>query len=250
MAIPKILKDLLSLPTATYVEGAVVRYVRDFCKKTRGVKVKADRYGNLLARYRFRPRNVPTLVFSAHMDHPGFVTQEMVDKRMVRAEFRGGVRAEFFKNTRVWFWTGHERVSARVLEVTKANKRRRGKVVWEVPTEALLRVSEELKPNLPGMWNLPEAVERKGNVYGRDCDDIAGCAAMLELLARLSRKNARADVCCLFTRAEEVGFIGAIGACRAGTLSKKWPLIAIRELAVSCPMRGLGTVRFCAWAIG
>ena len=239
MAIPKILRDLLALPTATYVEDAVVQYVRAFCKKTRGVTVKADRYGNLLARYRSRPRKVPTLAFSAHMDHPGFVTQEMVDRRTVRAAFRGGVRAEFFGNARAWFWTGSERVAARVLEVTKANKRRRGSVVWEVPTEALLRVSRKLEPNRPGMWNLPEAAERRGNVYARDCDDIAGCAAMLELLGRLSRKNARADVCCLFTRAEEVGFIGAIGACQAGTLSKKWPLIAI-ETSSELPHARIG----------
>ena len=239
MPIPKILKDLLALPTATYVEDAVVRYVREFCKRTRGVKLTTDRYGNLLARYRFRPRKVPTLAFSAHMDHPGFVSQEMVDKRTVRAAFRGGVRAEFFTNARAWFWTGNERVPARVLEITKANKRKRGKMVWEVPTEALLRVNQELEPNLPGMWNLPEAFERRGNVYGRDCDDIAGCAAMLELLARLSRKNAHADVCCLFTRAEEVGFIGAIAACKARTLSKKWPLIAI-ETSSELPNARIG----------
>jgi endoglucanase len=89
------------------------------------------------------------------------------------------------------------------------------------------------------MWHLPEPYERAGNVYARDCDDIAGCAAMLELLARLSRKRARAEIYCLFTRAEEVGFIGAIGAAKARTMPKKLPIIAI-ETSSALPNAPIG----------
>ncbi|MCH7870200.1 MAG: hypothetical protein IID33_00715, partial [Planctomycetes bacterium] len=59
------------------------------------------------------------------------------------------------------------------------------------------------------------------------CDYSAGCASMIALLDRLSGKKARADVYCLFTRAEEVGFVGAIGAAREKTLPRKLPIIAI-----------------------
>lgn len=239
MPLPKILSDLLSLPTATFVESAVLDYVRQFCRKTAGVSVTADRYGNLLARYRRRPRGVTPLVFSAHTDHPGFIAQEMLDKRTLRAAFRGGVLAEYFPGTKVRFWVQGRPIRGKVLEVTRSRKLERGPVTWHIPEEALIRVSAAVAPNTCGMWDLPEPRERRGNVYARDCDDITGCGAMLALLARLSRKRARADVYCLFTRAEEVGFIGAIGAAKARTVPKNVPLIAI-ETSSELPHARIG----------
>ena len=88
MPLPKILRELLSLPTATFVESAVLDYVRRFCRRTAGVRLKPDRYGNLLARYRYRPGPVTPLVFSAHADHPGFVAQEMLDDQSVSVAAR------------------------------------------------------------------------------------------------------------------------------------------------------------------
>jgi len=76
-------------------------------------------------------------------------------------------------------------------------------------------------------------------VYARGCDDSAGCAALLELLRRLSRRRARAEAYCLFTRAEEVGFIGAIGAARAGTIPKRVPIISI-ETSSELPHARIG----------
>ncbi|MFQ5805103.1 MAG: M20/M25/M40 family metallo-hydrolase [Phycisphaerae bacterium] len=239
MPLPKILRDLLSVPTAAFVESAVMEYVRRFCRRTAGVSARFDRYGNLLARYRNRPRAVTPLVFSAHTDHPGFIAQEMLDERTLRAAFRGGVAAEYFANAKVRFWSDGRQVNGKVLEVTKARRVRRGAETRYVPEETTLRVRVAVEGNSPGMWDLPAAFERDGNVYARDCDDIAGCAAMLALLNRLSRRKARADVYCLFTRAEEVGFIGAIGAAKAGTVSKKWPIIAI-ETSSELPNARIG----------
>ncbi len=239
MPLPKILRGLLSLPTVAFVESAVLDYVRRFCHKTPRVRVKSDRYGNLLARYRYRPGAVTPLVFSAHTDHPGFVAQEMLDERTLRAAFRGGVRSEYFSRAKVRFWSAGRQVAADVVDVTREREVRRGAVAWRVPEEALLRVSAPVRPGSPGMWELPEAFERTGNVYARDCDDIAGCAAMLALLQHLSRKKARADVYCLFTRAEEVGFIGAIGAAKAGTVPKNLPIIAI-ETSSKLPNARIG----------
>ena len=239
MALPKILHSLLSLPTAAFVEGAVAAYVRSFARRTRSVSASEDRYGNLLVRYRYRPRKITPLVFSAHMDHPGFVAKQMADRRTLRADFRGGVIADFFPGAKVWFWSGGERVRAKVLEVTRTKKLVRGPITYRIPEEALLRVSSPVEPDSPGMWDLPEPFERRGNVYARDCDDIAGCAAMLTLLERLSRKRVRAEVYCLFTRAEEVGFIGAIAAAKARTVSKSWPIVAI-ETSSQLPNAPIG----------
>ena len=232
MMMPKTLGDLLSVPTAPFVEGAVMRHIERTCGRLKGVNVRYDRHGNLLAHYRRRPPAVTPLAFVAHTDHPGFVALEMVDQRIVRAAFRGGVKPEYFKNARVRFWSDGRWIKGRVLELSKA-ARVTDVVGWIWrPEEALIRVGGAVAPNSPGMWDLPDPALQGDLVTARGCDDVAGCAALLTLLQRLSRKRARAEVYCLFTRAEEVGFIGTIAAARARTLPKRSPVISIETSSI------------------
>lgn len=239
MAIPKILKELLTLPTATFQEQCVKEYVFRFCERLNFVTASEREFGNILVKYSHNPPPRRPLVFAAHMDHPGFIALDMLDARTVRAAFRGGVRSEYFLNSKVRFHAPEGPVGAAVRKITQARKIVRGKMIWHVPEEALLRVERPVPPGAIGMWDLPDPVERDGNIHARACDDIAGCAAMLALLERLSKKQAPAEVYCLFTRAEEVGFIGAIGAARAGTISKDWPIVAI-ETSSELPHARIG----------
>ena len=66
----KIVRDLLSLPTAPFHENAVQDHVRVFAAH-RKIPVRSDRYGNLILRYR-KGRGIKPLALTAHMDHPGF----------------------------------------------------------------------------------------------------------------------------------------------------------------------------------
>jgi endoglucanase len=137
------------------------------------------------------------------------------------------------------FHDGSRWIAGRVVEVLKAATLQTASGRSERPEEVAIRVAEPIAPNTPGMWHLPEPVLRGDMVRARGCDDIAGCAAMMDLLARLSRRKARADVYCLFTRAEEVGFVGAIGAAKARTLPRKSPIIAI-ETSKTLPHARIG----------
>ena len=239
MALPKPLKDLLSLPTAAFEESAVMDHILGVCKKLSGVSTQFDRYGNLLTRYRYRPPATPPLVFTAHTDHPGFVALEMLDQRTVRAAFRGWVEPAYFLGTRMRFFSNGCWINGRVLEVTKEARVYAAIGRTARPEEVAVRVAEPVAPRSPGMWHLADPVVRRDTIYARGCDDIAGCAAMMALLERLSRKKAHADTYCLFTRAEEVGFIGAIGAAKARTIPKKSPVIAI-ETSKALPSARIG----------
>ena len=239
MPLPKILKDLLNLPTAAFVESHVLTYIKDTCRGLKGVTCRPDRYGNLLVRYRHRPRGTTPLVFAAHTDHPGFVAQEMRDRRTVRAAFRGGVMSSYVDGAKVRFWSGDHWVKGKVLELTKTTPVPRFGPGASRPDEALLRVSEPIARNAPGMWDLPAPALKGDRVHACACDDIAGVAALLDLLQRLSKKQLRADVYCLFTRAEEVGFIGAIGAAQVHSIPKKLPVIVI-EMSKELPNARIG----------
>lgn len=225
--LPRLLKSLLNLPTAAFVEDAVLDYVEHVCSALQGVSVQRDAYGNLLAHYRLSPPEHRPLVFTAHTDHPGFAALEMLDARTLRAAFRGWVEPEYFVGTRVRFWSNGAWVRGKVLEITRAAKVYRMIGRTARPEEVRVQVAGPVAAGSPGMWDLPDAALRGDTVTARGCDDIAGCAGMLALLERLARRQRAAEVYCLFTRAEEVGFVGAIGAARLGTIPAGLPVIAI-----------------------
>jgi putative aminopeptidase FrvX len=227
MPIPKTLKDMLALPTAAFAERAVMDYVTAACRRLPGVSTTFDRYGNLLAHYRYRPRRVTPLIFAAHTDHPGFVAMQMEGPRTLRAAFRGWVEPEYFQTAGVRFFSDGRWIKGRVTELTKVTDIRGFVGRLTRPEEVLLRVSAAVAPGSPGVWDLPGPALKSDRVAAVTCDDVAGSAAMLALLEQLSRRRARAEAYCLFTRAEELGFVGAIAAAKAGTLPRRLPIIAI-----------------------
>lgn len=236
---PRLLQELLALPTAPFLEGEVLNYLETFCRKLPGVTLSRDRCGNLLARYRKGSPATRPVAFTAHMDHPGFAALEMKGGSKLRAAFRGWVEPEYFSDAPVRFWTGGGWVKGTVLEVTRTAKLPRASGRRARPEEVLIAVEQAVAPDSPGMWDLPDPQLRRGCVYARACDDLAGCAGMVALLVRLARAQAEADVYCLFTRAEEVGFVGAIGAARAGTIPKDVLVVAI-ETSKALPHAPVG----------
>lgn len=226
-ALPRVLEDLLNLPTAAFVEAAVLAYVESAATALPHTTVQRDEHGNLLVHYHHPDCKRGPIALTAHTDHPGFVALRMLDQRTLLAAFRGWVEPEYFDDERVRFWSNGQWVKGRVEKITKAAPvygmiGRTGR-----PEEVTIRVKREIEPNAPGMWNLPDARLREGIVRARGCDDVAGVAALLAMFQRLAKRGAPANVFGLFTRAEEVGFVGAIGAARSGTIPAGTPVIAI-----------------------
>ena len=100
----KILHELCSVPTAPFAEHHVVRYVEQFVRERRKLKLSRDRYGNLLVDLPAGRGKSPRTVFTAHMDHPGFVAERMLDDRTLQANFYGWVMPDYFKGERVRFF--------------------------------------------------------------------------------------------------------------------------------------------------
>lgn len=85
------------------------------------------------------------------------------------------------------------------------------------------------------MWDLP-AFELKGEeIHSRACDDLLGCAEIICLFHELEARKVQAHCLAIFTRAEEVGFWGAIQVARSGVLPKG---ITIFSLETSVPRGG------------
>jgi endoglucanase len=200
MAVPNlttILKRILKQPTAPFHEYHVRAELEALLKGCPNVKVKRDKFGNLLATYKNgKSKGRPTWVLGAHMDHPAFVRPPgSTDKKAW--EFLGGVP------------------QAEVDAGVKAGLR--GKARGDIAT-----------------WNFPVSIT-KDRVEAAACDDLVGCAIIVATMWELASLNFSATFHAAFTRAEEVGFIGA------WHIGQNWPFgsdSAFLSIETSRPVNG------------
>ncbi|MGH8092798.1 MAG: hypothetical protein ACREIF_04940 [Chthoniobacterales bacterium] len=77
------------------------------------------------------------------------------------------------------------------------------------------------------MWDLPPFQVRDGQIHSRACDDLLGCAEILCVFRTLEEMDAAVYCVGLFTRAEEVGFVGAIKLAQARILPRSLTILSL-----------------------
>lgn len=255
-----IVRQMLSLPTAPFAEHFVIAHVVQFCRSRKGVTLTRDAAGNLLVRVRRGNRSSSRPVcITAHLDHPGFIADRMMDQRHVRCFWRGGVPKEYFVGAKVRFAIaadGHVPTRKSSTGRTQAGRNSVPRWRWSKPGRVVsivtrmidglervhtadIEVSEPIAPGTPAMWDFPEPVVKGSRILARACDDLAGAAAMLCAIDELSRSSKSCDAYFLFTRAEEVGFVGAIAAAKARTIPRKCFVVAM-ETSSERPFAKIG----------
>lgn len=231
----RILQEMLSIPTAPFAEHKVLAYVERFCADHKGVSISRDPSGNLLARVHVgAPKVARPVCITAHLDHPGFVTDRMVGTNTVRAFWRGGVPKDYFVGASVRFDMSDRWSKARIQSIKTVKRDGLERV-----NTALMQVREEIPTGTIGMWDFPDPVIKGSKIYARACDDLAGASAMLCAIDILSREGKSCDAYFFFTRAEEVGFVGAIAAAKAGTIPQKCFVVAM-ETSSERPFAKIG----------
>ena len=177
---------------------AVVRLASDA-----GLPTRSDAVGNLVVGHGAE------LVLVAHLDHPGFAI-DGVEGTMTRLSFRGGVRAGVARAgvPVVLHAVGSPEAAGRALlrTVDERGGRLRGAVAEVVAGEA--------PPGGFAVWDLTPYELDGGRITARACDDLLGVAAGFAAL--MDSGLGRASLLC--TRAEEVGWYGALEAVRLGTI--------------------------------
>jgi len=230
-----LLERFIDLPTAPFAEDNGLRFIRDFAAARRPLSLKQDRYGNLLVRYRAGriARGKRPIVFAGHLDHPGFLAESMSDD-VLRASWRGWVRPEYFRGASVRFWSDGAWAPGTIQDIVPVESAEKAAGVSarsfgaESPPEAVLvRVARPVTPGSPGMWDFPDAQIENGRLRARACDDVVGVAAILCMLDELCRKRVAGECYVFFTRAEEVGFAGALAAVADRGLPRKAIIVAI-----------------------
>jgi endoglucanase len=82
---------------------------------------------------------------------------------------------------------------------------------WNDGGEGEVKVVSEIKLDVgtPITFNLPDFSLIDNQIEMRALDDLAGCASIMASLIELNRESVVTDIFGIFTRAEEVGLVGA-----------------------------------------
>jgi endoglucanase len=225
----KILTEVCSIPTAPFAEQYVVQYVERFVAGRKRLRLSRDRHGNLLIELSPKKKSKqPRWVFAAHMDHPGFVADRMLDERTLAAHFRGWVHIDYVKGTKVRFFNPDGSEAAGV--VTEATSSTHDRLA--VPDRVVVRLQRRgnVKSGSPGMFDQGAGRVKGTKFYSRGIDDQGGVAAALAMLDVLHRKPPVVPSAVMLTRAEEDGLVGAVAAVLEPTLLKK----SDRLIAIEC----------------
>jgi endoglucanase len=247
-----ILNEILSQPTVPFRESHVIRRIaRELDEK--GVPYFQDPIGNVVVgagsqgeylKLLKKKEAEPLRIFIAHTDHPGFHGVEWTGERELSVKWHGGSPTAHLEGARVWLADesgarGHGHF--RRVEMHPSGKALvAGTIEIDGESPGLNRTHAPKPAQLFGGFAFREPVWQEGRLlYTKAADDLVGCYAIVRLAVeafapakggkgkgtRPGGKKPRPPFIGLLTRAEEVGFIGAIGHFELG-----WFKQAKREL--------------------
>jgi putative aminopeptidase FrvX len=215
---------LAQVPTASGREHRVMRWVERWVQERDRLELTRDESGNMHVAIRgAAAAGVRPLYFTAHLDHPAFVVERIVAPTVIELSFRGGVMDEYFREARVVVTTGDDQSV-------------RAQLTGEVPGAggpfkhylAEIRGRAEVHVGDVAVWDVGESEVIDGLVHTPACDDLAALGAAISAMDVLLRIGC-GDVRLLLTRAEEIGFIGAIAAVKHGTMPRDARVIALEN---------------------
>ncbi len=233
------LRQITMIPSAAGHEGRVVAWIEHWLSERPDIAAKRDEHGNIELRLAsVEPSDAPTY-FTAHLDHPTFVVDEVLTPTTLVLGFRGGVMSDYFPQARVRVHTTGSFTPGTItgehapdgVEWSETDDRPFKQYVCQTDAE------HGANPGDIASWDLPpqEIVEDEfgGILFTDACDDLAAVAGALSAFDELRIAKASGepigDVRILFTRAEEIGFVGAIGACKSGLMPRNARIIALEN---------------------
>lgn len=225
-----ILKKILSQPTAPFREHWVIEALESILKEHK-VPFFRDPSQNLivgapnlkaLKKLTKTKSAEPLRIAIAHMDHPGFHATKWLDDSRFEFQWHGGSPFEHLVGAKVWLRDDENEIGSGVIESVTLHSHGRSIDKGVVKVENLKTKSQKLYGGF--VFREPYWIE-DSKIYTQVADDLIGCFAIVSTFLSSKKKTPFIG---LITRAEEVGFIGAIAHFELGLYKKaKRPVVAI-----------------------
>ena len=233
------LDQVLSTPSAPFREKLVLEGIETELSKHK-VPHFRDPAGNLVVgvgdskdylKLIRQNSKEPVRVFIAHLDHPGFIGARYLDVRRLEVTWHGGTPTQHLEGAKVWLATSEGRVGHGRIEKVEltATGRSIKSAILELPQS--LHEHRIRATGIFGGFEFRAPVWEENRIlYTKAADDLVGSYAIATLAIELFKKKSRTSLpfIGLLTRAEEVGFIGALAHFELGWLKKaRRPLLAV-----------------------
>lgn len=231
------LHELLQQPTAPFREQRVVQYATGVLRRHR-VPHLIDPIGNVVVgcashreyAQRLNARSPePVRLYIAHMDHPGFHGVRWLSPSRLQVRWHGGAPTKHLGGAPVWLSADDDKIYEGRLRAARLTPRG-----GTIQTAEVVLANRDERPGAApervyGGFGFRAPVWRRGELlYTKAADDLVGVYAILETAIAAARDGKQKNFIGLLTRAEEVGFIGAIGHLQLGWLQKaKRPVICV-----------------------
>ena len=195
-----ILRLLGGCPATSFHEGLVSRRIVDILDASK-IDYRVDMYGNIIARVdgnlEAESESLP-IAFVAHMDHPGFEVVRYEEELPIATSLGGVPLASITKGANAFYFDEKGNRFKCELEPIPGDQ-----------NELLVKSSVLPPVGAPIVFALDDFSISEDILRMRAMDDLAGCAAIIAALEEVKNNPSASEVYGVFTRAEEVGLIGA-----------------------------------------
>ena len=214
-----LLSELAILPSVPFYESLIQAKI---CKILNQYSISYffDSFGNIIAEIGEESDHLDPIAFVAHMDHPGFEIERNLDGKLI-AFPKGGI-PQFSLNHETKMFSFNE-LGERIRCTISPNS--------ENPKTVIVNSENLIEIGSPLTFDLIDFQIKGDKISMRSADDFAGCAAILtnliENLGKVERK-----IFGVFTRAEEVGLIGARLIARDEIIPKNSIVVSVETSSV------------------
>jgi putative aminopeptidase FrvX len=226
-----LIQRLFSQPTAPFCEFWVLSEIEDILRE-RGIPYFFDEKMNLIAGVEspsaFKKKT--KLIFLAHTDHPGFHIKNQLNKNTFAALWYGGAPFTQMKNAPLRIYDPQQPGKSFKAKVTSLKKQPYTREGINFKLQVLEQRGFEFSSAAFGAFDFPPLQKKGDIIFTRAADDLAGCAIAISVLLDL-KKNA-GKIAAVFTRAEEVGFVGTISLLTGDLFSKPITMFSIEASGV------------------
>ena len=220
------LARLGSHPVVSFYEKTVLSEIELILGEL-GVDYYYDGFGNIIATLVGQyDEGCPPIAFVAHTDHPGFEAVSVLENGSLEAIVHGGVPQCSLT----------ERIPVQIIQSDGARVRAETRGRIESSTERTILIEpisdEPLNILCPVVFDLTDFDTDHDFIYMRALDDLAGCGSILAMLSTLKNNPQCGIVQGVFTRAEEVGLVGARLIAESGILSRDTLVVSLESSRV------------------
>ena len=221
----EIISKISSIPSLPFQEQQIAKYITDLLREWR-ISYEVDQFGNIIA---VLPGESLTdgIGFVAHMDHPGFEIVQKENSNFIAKALGGVPEWTFTKKTPVKIVGNDNEIIKGYLNGRFGSINDR-MVYVHTDNDKKVNISAGVIFDVEG-FNISN-----NTIKMLAADDLAGCSAILAALESARHLKLNQTIYGIFTRAEEVGLVGARAIAKNKTIPMDTFIVSVessRELA-------------------